>query len=62
MTRGSDGTSATGGECPEEVGADGLPWHDARALTGGGMVARVRLDQAVYTLRITRQGKLILTK
>lgn len=62
MTRGSDRTSAEGRDCPQEIGADGLPWYDARALTGGGMVARVRLDQAVYTLRITRQGKLILTK
>ena len=62
MAGGSDRSSAEGRERAGEVGADGLPWHDARALTGGGMVARVRLDQAVYTLRITRQGKLILTK
>jgi hemin uptake protein HemP len=36
--------------------------HDARELTGGGREAYILLDGAVYTLRITRQGKLILTK
>ncbi len=38
------------------------PGHDARVLTGGGTVAAVRLDDQVYSLRITRAGKLILTK
>jgi hemin uptake protein HemP len=38
------------------------PVHDARALTEGGVEARIVLDGAVYTLRITRLGKLILTK
>lgn len=38
------------------------PVHDARDLTDGGILARIRLDQSIYTLRITRQGKLILTK
>ena len=38
------------------------PVHDARALTGGGDLARIMLDGQVYTLRITRAGKLILTK
>ena len=38
------------------------PVHDARALTGGGDLARIVLDGQVYTLRITRAGKLILTK
>jgi hemin uptake protein HemP len=38
------------------------PVHDARALTGGGTTARILLDGQVYTLRITRAGKLILTK
>jgi hemin uptake protein HemP len=38
------------------------PVHDARALTEGGVEARILLDGAVYTLRITRLGKLILTK
>lgn len=38
------------------------PRHDARALTGGGSQAEIRLDGVRYLLRITRQGKLILTK
>lgn len=41
---------------------DDAPHHDARALTEGGTQARIVLDAQVYTLRITRQGKLILTK
>lgn len=39
-----------------------LPVHDARRLLTGGNEARIVLDGAVYTLRITRQCKLILTK
>lgn len=38
------------------------PLHDARDLTQGGAQALIRLDDQTYTLRITRQGKLILTK
>ena len=38
------------------------PFHDARALTEGGNEAEIRLDGVRYVLRITRQGKLILTK
>ncbi|MFV0243497.1 MAG: hemin uptake protein HemP [Qingshengfaniella sp.] len=40
----------------------GPPLHDARLLTEGGALAQIRLDAATYTLRITRAGKLILTK
>ena len=36
--------------------------HDARELTAGGAEARIVLDGAVYTLRVTRLKKLILTK
>jgi hemin uptake protein HemP len=39
-----------------------LPVHDATELTAGGHLARIRLDDKLYTLRITRVGKLILTK
>ncbi|WP_241963484.1 hemin uptake protein HemP [Paracoccus suum] len=39
-----------------------LPRHDARGLTAGGNLAAICLDGQTYTLRITRQGKLILTK
>lgn len=38
------------------------PVHDARSLTEGGTTAHILLDGQVYTLRITRAGKLILTK
>lgn len=38
------------------------PTHDARGLTAGGPTARIELDGQVYVLRITRAGKLILTK
>jgi Hemin uptake protein hemP len=38
------------------------PSYDARVLTGGGLVAVILLDGQSYTLRITRAGKLILTK
>ncbi|HET9067158.1 MAG TPA: hemin uptake protein HemP [Amaricoccus sp.] len=41
---------------------DERPGHDARALTAGGKEAEIRLDGVRYVLRITRQGKLILTK
>ena len=40
----------------------GRPSFDARALTGSSGVAEIVLDDKVYTLRITRAGKLILTK
>ena len=50
----------TAADC--QVVADGPPLHDARALTAGGVQARIALDGQVYSLRITRQGKLILTK
>ena len=36
--------------------------HDARKLTGGSDEAEIVLDGVRYVLRITRQGKLILTK
>lgn len=38
------------------------PLHDAVVLTAGGQLADIRLGDQVYTLRITRAGKLILTK
>lgn len=38
------------------------PQHDARALTGPEQTAHITLDGMVYILRITRAGKLILTK
>ncbi|TDK51923.1 hemin uptake protein HemP [Antarcticimicrobium luteum] len=39
-----------------------LPAHRAEDLTDGGHLAHIALGDQVYTLRITRAGKLILTK
>lgn len=47
---------------PTPVAATGTPVHDATTLTGANGLALIRLGDAVYTLRITRAGKLILTK
>lgn len=38
------------------------PLYDAPDLTKGADTARIRLGDQIYTLRITRAGKLILTK
>lgn len=38
------------------------PLHQAEQLTLGGRTAKIMLGDALYTLRITRAGKLILTK
>lgn len=38
------------------------PRHDAEELTSGGATAEIHLGEQVYTLRITRAGKLLLTK
>lgn len=43
-------------------GAAETPVHDAQTLTAGGGLALIRLGDQIYTLRITRAGKLILTK
>lgn len=39
-----------------------LPTYSARDLTEGGELAQIVLDDQTYILRITRAGKLILTK
>lgn len=41
---------------------DSIPKFRAQDLTGDGTRAEIDLDGQVYTLRITRAGKLILTK
>lgn len=41
---------------------DAGPAYDARMLVGHNATARIVLDGKVYTLRITKAGKLILTK
>ncbi|WP_232829476.1 hemin uptake protein HemP [Tropicimonas sp. IMCC34043] len=40
----------------------GLPTFDARAMTSTSGLAQILLDDKIYTLRITKAGKLILTK
>ncbi|MBO9467817.1 hemin uptake protein HemP [Tropicibacter sp. R15_0] len=42
--------------------AEPRPLYDAVDLTKGGNQANIVLDEKIYTLRITRAGKLILTK
>lgn len=39
-----------------------VPRHDAERLTAGGSLAHIDLHGQIYSLRITRAGKLILTK
>ena len=39
-----------------------LPTYVAKELTKGGDQANIVLDDQLYKLRITRSGKLILTK
>lgn len=53
--------TASGAAVPSGT-PDTVPCHDAVALTQGGSVALISLNGQRYALRITRQGKLILTK
>ena len=39
-----------------------LPTYQAEDLTKGGQEAQIVLSEQIYNLRITRSGKLILTK
>lgn len=39
-----------------------IPRYSAQDLTRGGSTAAIELNGQLYTLRITRQAKLILTK
>ena len=41
---------------------NGPPEYAARDLTKNGEIAHISLQEKMYTLRITRAGKLILTK
>ncbi len=51
------------GQLPQpEITDDGTTRCDARSLIPGGVKAEIELNGQVYTLRITRAGKLILTK
>ena len=58
MNAHSDMTKA-----PEQkANKDTLPTYDAKKLTQNGVQAQIVLDNQTYFLRITRAGKLILTK
>ncbi|MEM0947269.1 MAG: hemin uptake protein HemP [Pseudomonadota bacterium] len=46
----------------ERTADDDIPTYDARELVRDGVQARIVLDNQSYWLRITRAGKLILTK
>ena len=48
---------ATEGSQPAAV-----PSHDAFDITDGGNIAQIVLDDKHYSLRVTKAGKLILTK
>jgi hemin uptake protein HemP len=45
-----------------QIAPQTAPVHDVYALTRGGQLAQILLDGKTYQLRITRAGKLILTK
>ena len=45
-----------------KIPEDDSPTYNAVELTKNGNLARIVLENQVYTLRITRSGKLILTK
>lgn len=47
---------------PKQATSATLPSYAAADLTLGGDLAQIVLDGKVYTLRITRANKLILTK
>jgi len=47
---------------PPEIRVPDQPIYDAHRLVGRENTALIVLDDKTYTLRITRAGKLILTK
>lgn len=47
---------------PEPRFKDGTAIYDAKELIQNGTKAEIVLDGQIYILRITRAGKLILTK
>ncbi len=58
--RRAEATPAVADTGPSGLSAE--PVHEALDLTRGGLTAQIRLNDQCYVLRITRQGKLILTK
>ncbi len=47
---------------PKQTPAPSMPTYLARDLMQDGDIAQIVLGDQTYTLRITRAGKLILTK
>ncbi len=47
---------------PTPASLPSVPTYAATDLTKGGSQAQITLNDQIYTLRITRAGKLILTK
>ncbi|EPX80283.1 hemin uptake protein HemP [Litoreibacter arenae] len=47
---------------PKHTPVNALPTYAASDLTQGGDLAQIVLGEQTYILRITRAGKLILTK
>lgn len=60
---GEDGMREIHAPGDETRGAEGeVPTLSARHLFGAGRVLRIEHEGEVYTLRLTRNNKLILTK
>lgn len=51
-----------GAEAAPPMGRHKLPTFSSSELFAGGSEIRIMHDQALYRLKITRQGKLILNK
>lgn len=47
---------------PADSAVQDTPRHTAEDLTSGGQLAHITHGDQIYVLRITRAGKLILTK
>lgn len=47
---------------PKALPSQAIPRHQAEAPCDGGQRAEITLGDQVYLLRVTRAGKLILTK
>ena len=45
-----------------KIPEDDSPTYNAAELTKGGNLARIVLANQIYTLRITKSGRLILTR
>lgn len=49
-------------QMPLSTASMATPIHDAASLTGANGLAHIQLGDQLYTLRITKSGKLLLTK